>query len=89
MLLIRMKAGWSYALGRQVSSSGKHGIWDFHPSASTHMVLPEYTPYRHAAILPAEPKEGDVVTVAICRPGMPEEEWFQKGEGVASYHSDV
>lgn len=48
---------------------------------------PDYTPWRHAALLPAEPSAGQVVQVAICRPGLDEAEWIPVGEGVASYES--
>jgi hypothetical protein len=75
MLLVRVKGrSITYILGRQVSSSGKYDIWEFHQSASSYVLLPGYTPYRHAAIIPAEPKEGQTVIIAICKPGAPDDQ---------------
>lgn len=56
MLVIRFK-GWSVKLDHQVGSAGKHGIWSFHSSESSY-VPDMQTILRHAAIRPAEPKEG-------------------------------
>ena len=88
MLLLRMKGGVTYTLDRQVGSSGKHGIWEFHRSASSFMNPPDYTPYRHAAILPAEAKVGATVQVAICKPGTLEAEWMPIGDGVVAMNTD-
>lgn len=85
MLLLRMKGGVTYTLDRQVGNSGKHGIWEFHRSVSSFMSPPDYTPYRHAAISPAEPKVGATVQMAICKPNAPESEWIPIGEGVVAF----
>ncbi len=85
MLLLRMKGGVTYTLDRQVGSSGKHGIWEFHRSASSFMSPPDYSPYRHAAISPAEPKVGATVQVSICKPSAPEADWIPIGEGVVAF----
>lgn len=87
MLLLRMKGGVTYMLDRQVGSSGKHGIWEFHRSASSFMNPPDYTPYRHAAISPAEPKEGATVQMAVCKPNAPESDWIPIGEGVVALYT--
>ena len=77
-----------YTFERQVGSSGKYGIWDFHRSASSFMSPPDYTPYRHAAVSPAEPKVGATVQVAICKPSAPETDWILIGEGVVAFTTD-
>lgn len=88
MLLLRMSGGVTYTLDRQVGSAGKYGIFEFHRSASSFMNPPVYTPYRHAAISPAEPKVGATVQIAICKPGAPEAEWISVGEGVFAFDAD-
>ncbi|MCG7374174.1 bacteriophage protein [Pseudomonas luteola] len=88
MLIIRLKNGVTINLERSVGSSGKYGLWEFHRSANSYMRPPDYTPFRHAALLPAEPGESQTVTVAISRPGLPEADWIQVGEGVATYDVD-
>lgn len=88
MLLLRMDGGLTYTLDRQIGSSGKHGIFEFHRSASSYMSPPDYTPYRHAAISPAEPKVGAKAQIAICKPGAPEAEWMPLGEGVVAFDTD-
>ncbi len=65
MLVIRLAGKWTLKLDRQIGSSGKHGIWAFHCSEST--FAPSSNDLRRtAAILPAEPKEGQTVDVSIC-----------------------
>ncbi|HBN8363750.1 TPA: hypothetical protein L3699_004126 [Pseudomonas aeruginosa] len=86
MLVIRLK-GWSVKLDHQVGSAGKHGIWSFHGSESSYVPDME-TILRHAAIRPAEPKEGGEVEVFICDSRMPQDEWRAVGTGVAAYESD-
>lgn len=44
---------------------------------------------RHAAIRPAEPKEGGEVEVFICDARMAQDEWRAVGAGVAAYESDL
>ncbi|WP_313105087.1 hypothetical protein [Stutzerimonas nitrititolerans] len=87
MLLLRMKGGVTYMLDRQVGSSSKHGIWEFHRSASSFMNPPDYTPYRHAAVSPAEPKVGATVQMSICKPNTPESDWIPIGEGVVALYT--
>ena len=82
MLVIRFK-GWSVKLDHQVGSAGKHGIWSFHGSESSYVPDME-TILRHAAIRPAEPKEGGEVEVFICDSRMPQDEWRAVGTGVAA-----
>ncbi|HIE1428227.1 TPA: hypothetical protein ACXJTC_001909 [Pseudomonas aeruginosa] len=86
MLVIRFK-GWSVKLDHQVGSAGKHGIWSLHGSESSYVPDME-TILRHAAIRPAEPKEGGEVEVFICDSRMPQDEWRPVGSGVAAYESD-
>ncbi len=86
ILVIRFK-GWSVKLDHQVGSAGKHGIWSFHGSESSYVPDME-TILRHAAIRPAEPKEGGEVEVFICDSRMPQDEWRPVGSGVAAYESD-
>ncbi|GGM17646.1 hypothetical protein ACFQDN_25440 [Pseudomonas asuensis] len=88
MLIVRLQNGVTFALERSVGNVGKHGLWEFHRGESSYMRPPNYTPWRHAAVYPADPQEGQTVTLAVCRTGMPEEEWAQMGEGVARYESD-
>ncbi|MCG7374072.1 hypothetical protein MHL40_15545 [Pseudomonas luteola] len=88
MLIVRLQSGVTYTLEKSVGNAGKHGIWEFHRSANSYMRPPDYTPFRHAAILPAEPADGQSVSLSICKPGMPEEQWIEAGEGTATYDSD-
>ena len=77
MLVIRFK-GWSVKLDHQVGGAGKFGIWSFHGSESSYVPDME-TILRHAAIRPAEPKEGGEVEVFICDSRMPQDEWRAVG----------
>lgn len=88
MLIIRFPEGTSVNLERSVGNAGRHGVWEFHRSQSSYIRPPDYTPWRHAAILPAEPAAGQTVSVFLCIPGMAEAEWITIGEGVASYGTD-
>ncbi|MGC3228793.1 hypothetical protein ACPTIC_23265 [Pseudomonas aeruginosa] len=87
MLIVRLEQGWTLKLDRQVGSSGKHGIWSFHCAESTYTPAPAEL-LRHAAILPAEPKDGQKVAVAICDTRMPQDEWRPVGNGVATYEAE-
>ncbi|EKJ7122729.1 TPA: hypothetical protein ACGW3Z_005856 [Pseudomonas aeruginosa] len=86
MLVIRFK-GWSVKLDHQVGGAGKFGIWSFHGSESSYVPDME-TILRHAAIRPAEPKEGAEVEVLICDSRMPQDEWRAVGTGVAAYEAE-
>lgn len=84
MLVIRLKSKWTLKLDRQIGSSGKHGIWAFHCSEST--FAPSSNDLRRtAAILPAEPKEGQAVEVSICESPHSPDGWIAVGSGVAAY----
>ncbi|AOE86113.1 hypothetical protein [Pseudomonas sp. TCU-HL1] len=87
MLVIRLNAGWTLKLDRQIGSAGKAGLWDFHRSESSYTVERCKT-YRTAATKPAEPKEGQTVEVFICDQREPEEKWRAVGEGVARYQAE-
>lgn len=88
MLIVRMQNGVTYTFERSVGNAGKHGVWEFHRGASSYIQPPIYQPWRHAAVLPAEPIEGQSVSASICKPGMPEAEWIDVGLGIATYDSD-
>ena len=85
MLIVRLESGVTLNLERSVGSAGKHGIWEFHRAANSYMRPPNYTPFRHAAILPSDPNPNQTVSVAICAPGMPEADWIPVGEGIATH----
>ncbi|MCY1376066.1 hypothetical protein D9M69_635290 [compost metagenome] len=87
MLVIRTKAKWTLKLDRQVGSAGKAGLWEFHRSQSSYVVSSDKI-YRHAAIKPAEPKEGQTVEIFICDQRQPEDQWRPAGEGIARYESE-
>ncbi|WP_236712100.1 hypothetical protein [Pseudomonas sp. EpS/L25] len=72
-------------LERQVSTANGYGIWEYHRSQSSTMYRPDFTVYRHVAMKPADPQAGQQVTVAICLPGTPENEWKPFRNGVATY----
>ncbi|HEK2618780.1 TPA: hypothetical protein ACKPZN_003926 [Pseudomonas aeruginosa] len=87
MLVIRLAGKWTLKLDRQIGSSGKHGIWAFHYSEST--FAPSSNDLRRtAAILPAEPKEGQTVDVSICEIAHSPDGWIAVGSGIAAYESD-
>lgn len=88
MLLLRMDGGLTYTLDRQIGSSGKHGHLRVSSVRQLLLSPPDYTPYRHAAISPAEPKVGAKAQIAICKPGAPEAEWMPLGEGVVAFDTD-
>lgn len=88
MLVIRLERGVTFTLDRSIGNAGKYGIWEFHRGESSFMSPPDYTPWRHAAILPADPSNGQSVRLAVCMPGMPEAEWKHMGEGTANYESE-
>jgi len=83
-----MQNGFTLNLEKSIGSAGKHAIWEFHRGENSYMRPPDYTPWRHATLLPAEPSGGQVVQVAICRPGLDEAEWIPVGEGIARYESE-
>lgn len=85
MLVIRQNSGARLQLERLVTKSGQHGIWEFHAAANSEMFR-KLQAGRHAAILPAEPKEGqEVEAFAMLTPNSPQEEWKPIGKGVAHY----
>ncbi|HHK2538510.1 TPA: hypothetical protein ACQRJD_003857 [Pseudomonas aeruginosa] len=87
MLVIRLAGKWTLQLDRQIGSSGKHGIWAFHCSEST--FAPSSNDLRRtAAILPAEPKEGQTVDVSICESSHSPDGWIAVGSGVAAYEAE-
>lgn len=87
MLVIRTKAGWTLKLERQVGSAGKAGLWEFHRSQSSYVIPPNKI-YRHAAIKPAETKEGQTLEVFVCDQREPEDQWRPAGEGIAKFESE-
>lgn len=85
MLVIRQNGGTRLQLERLVTKSGPHGIWDFFVAANSEM-FKGLLAGRHAAIVPAEPKEGqEVEAFAMLTPNSPQEEWRPIGKGVAHY----
>ncbi|HCF3570040.1 TPA: hypothetical protein SMV80_005282 [Pseudomonas aeruginosa] len=87
MLVIRLAGKWTLKLDRQIGSSGKHGIWAFHCSEST--FAPASNDLRRtAAILPAEPKEGQTVDVSICDTAHLPDGWISVGSGTAAYEAE-
>ncbi|XEG75369.1 hypothetical protein QA447_14400 [Pseudomonas sp. abacavir_1] len=86
MLIIRNDNGFSLLhLERLINKAGQHGIWEYHCSACSDMFA-GYQAGRHAAIVPAEPKDGQVVEAfAMLRPNSPQDEWRSLGKGVAEY----
>lgn len=85
MLRIRANGGTRFQLDKQVATEGKYGIWSFHDAANSEM-FPGFQAGRHAAILPAEPKEGQEVEVfALLHPRSPQEEWKPCGKGIAHF----
>ena len=85
MLKIKASGGTRLQLERLVTKSGQHGIWEFHVSANSEM-FPGFQAGRHAAIVPAEPKEGqEVEAFGLLNPNSPQEEWKPIGKGVAHY----
>lgn len=65
MWVVRLEQGWTLKLDRQIGNSGKHGLWSFHCSESTYAPSPTEL-LRTAALLPAEPKQGQMIEVSIC-----------------------
>lgn len=85
MLRIRRDGSTRLHLERLVTKQGQYGIWDFHVAANSEM-FPGLQAGRHAAITPAEPKEGQKVEAfALLNPNSPQEEWKSIGKGVAHY----
>uniref|UniRef100_A0AAU8GS88 Uncharacterized protein n=1 Tax=Pseudomonas phage PACT201 TaxID=3230130 RepID=A0AAU8GS88_9VIRU len=88
MLVIRFK-GWSVKL----DSTRWAALGNMASGLSTARRAATYRTWRdrfswHAAIRPAEPKEGGEVEVFICDSRMPQDEWRAVGTGVAAYESD-
>ncbi|MBD9629734.1 hypothetical protein [Pseudomonas sp. PDM19] len=85
MLRIRSNGGTRLHLERMVTKSGQYGIWEFHVSANSEMFA-GFQAGRHAAIVPAEPKEGqEVEAFAMLSPNSPQDQWKAVGKGVAHY----
>ncbi len=85
MLRIRANGGTRLHLEKLVGTEGKYGIWDFHVAANSEM-FPGLQAGRYAAILPAEPKEGqEVEAYALLHPRAPQDEWRPCGKGIAHY----
>lgn len=85
MLRIRSNGGTRLSLERLVTKTGQYGVWEFHVAANSEM-FPGLQAWRHAALLPAEPKEGQEVELfAMLSPNSPQEEWKPIGKGVAHY----
>ncbi|HBP6685019.1 TPA: hypothetical protein L6B00_25665, partial [Pseudomonas aeruginosa] len=62
-------------------------IWAFHCSEST--FAPASNDLRRtAAILPAEPKDGQSVEVSICDTAQAQDGWIVVGSGVAAYEAE-
>lgn len=85
MLVIRLDKGGVINLERRVTTSNGYGICEYHRSQSSTMYRPDFTVYRHVALKPANPEAGQEVTVAICLPGTPEDQWKPFRTGVASF----
>ncbi len=85
VLVIRLEKGGVINLERQVSTSNGYGIWEYHRSQSSTMYRPDFTVYRHVAIKPADPQAGQQVSVAICLPSTPENEWKPFRARIASF----
>lgn len=85
MLKIKANGGTRLQLERLVTKSGQYGIWDFHVAANSEMFT-GLQAGRHAAISPAEPKEGQEVEMfALLTASAPQEEWRPIGRGIAKY----
>lgn len=74
MWVVRLEQGWTLKLDRQIGNSGKHGLWSFHCSESTYAPSPTEL-LRTAALLPAEPKQGQMIEVSICDSCQAPEDW--------------
>lgn len=85
MLVIHRDKGHAFNLERQVGTVNGYAIWEYHRSQSSTMWVPDHTPYRHMAVKPGEPTQGQRVTVAICKLGAPESEWKGFMSGWAGY----
>ncbi len=85
MLKIRANGAARLQLERLVTKSGQYGIWEFHVAANSEMFA-GFQAGRHAALLPAEPKEGQEVELfAMLSPNAPQDQWKPIGKGVAHY----
>lgn len=85
MLRIRSNGGTRLSLERLVTKIGQYGVWEFHVAANSEM-FPKLQAGRHAALLPAEPKEGQEVELfAMLSPNAPQDQWKAIGKGVAHY----
>lgn len=83
MLRIRANGSTRFCLDKQVGTEDKYGIWSFHEASNSEM-FPGLQAGRHAAILPAEPKDGQEVEVfALLHARAPQEEWKPCGKCVA------
>lgn len=85
MLIIRQNGSTRLQLERMINKSGAYGIWEYHCSSSSDM-FEGFQAGRHAALSPAEPKEGQEVEMfAMLRPSSPQEEWKPIGKGIVEY----
>lgn len=85
MLRIRANGSTRLHLERIVTKQGQYGVWEFHVAANSEM-FKGLQAGRHAAILPAEPKEGQEVELfAMLSPNAPQDQWKPIGKGVAHY----
>lgn len=85
MLRIRSNGGTRLNLERLVTKAGQFGVWEFHVAANSEM-FKGLQAGRHAALLPAEPKEGQEVELfAMLSAHSPQEEWKPIGKGTAHY----
>lgn len=85
MLKIKVNGGTRLQLERLVTKSGQYGVWDFHVAANSEM-FEGLQAGRHAALSPAEPKEGQEVEMfALLTASAPQGEWRPIGRGIAKY----
>lgn len=85
MLKIRRDGFALLHLEKSVGNVDGYGIWEYFVAASSTM-FPGFQAGRHAALKPAEPKEGqEVEAFALLHPRAPQSEWRSLGKGVAHY----
>lgn len=72
-------------LERMLTKKDAYGVWDYHVSENSQM-FKGLQAGRHAAVLPAEPREGqEVEFYAMLTPSAQREEWLPLGKGIATY----
>lgn len=85
MLNIRRDGFTLLHLEKVVGNVDGYGIWEYHVAANSTM-FEGFQAGRHAAIKPAEPKEGvEVEVFALLHPRAPQEEWKPMGKGIAHH----